>query len=311
MVEIQSRLDTVLSLQEREQHEREHARREALKAREELRIETESIVALRWEHWHAKDELRKEKEARERDKERMEVGKEQFAKAALQLEKRLHEAQQHVRLYPLNDTFVRNWEGLEDFRQSLSHVHSPTASPRAVGGKSRETTVGEDGKMPSEPGHSEAAQTVAAEKSIRALSLQVDALKAENQVLAARARLMGTEQTVLLKAITAFVNVFRDKAVLNLNTNNQRVLKRQLEATRDRFQVGEISRTDVHQAEARMAKAIADHNVDCTKLCGLTEAAVVALAGAYTLMYKKYMSNSRAGCCAEAPSAVLNKILGV
>ena len=82
--------------------------------------------------------------------------------------------------------------------------------------------------------------------------------KAENQVLAARARLMGTEQTVLLKAITAFVNVFRDKAVLNLNTNNQRVLRRQLEATRDRFQVGEISRTDVHQAEARMAKAVAD-----------------------------------------------------
>ena len=82
--------------------------------------------------------------------------------------------------------------------------------------------------------------------------------KAENQVLAARARLMGTEQTVLLKAITAFLNVFRDKAVLNLNTNNQRVLKRQLEATRDRFQVGEISRTDVHQAEARMAKAVAD-----------------------------------------------------
>ena len=180
VVDIQSRLDTVLSLQEREQHEREHARREALKAREELRIETESIVALRWEHWHAKDELRKEKEARARDKERMEVEKEQFANAALQLEKRLREAQQHVRLYPLNDAFVRNWEGVEDFPQDISPVHSPTASPRAAGGKSKETTVGEEGKMPSESGHSEAAQTVAAEKSIRALSLQVDALKAEN-----------------------------------------------------------------------------------------------------------------------------------
>tara|TARA_Y100001960_G_C14739049_1_gene861915 strand:- start:430 stop:1848 length:1419 start_codon:yes stop_codon:yes gene_type:complete len=82
--------------------------------------------------------------------------------------------------------------------------------------------------------------------------------KAENQVAAARARLIGTEQTVLLKAITAFQNVFRDKAVLSLNKNNERVLKRQLEATRDRFQVGEISRTDVHQAEARLAKAVAD-----------------------------------------------------
>ena len=180
VVDIQSRLDTVLSLQEREQHEREHARREALKARQELRIETESIVALRWEHWHAKDELRKEKEARDRDKERMEVEKEQFANAALQLEKRLREAQQHVRLYPLNDAFVRNWEGVEDFPQDISPVHSPTASPRAAGGKSKETTVGEEGKMTSESGHLEAAQTVAVEKSIRALSLQVDALKAEN-----------------------------------------------------------------------------------------------------------------------------------
>lgn len=82
--------------------------------------------------------------------------------------------------------------------------------------------------------------------------------KAENDVLAERARLMNTEQTVMLQAITAFINVYRDIAVLRLNTNNEQVLKRQLEATRDRFQVGEITRTDVHQAEARLAKAVAD-----------------------------------------------------
>ncbi len=82
--------------------------------------------------------------------------------------------------------------------------------------------------------------------------------EAENNIRAERARLMETEQTVLLDTITAFVNVFRDTAVLSLNTNNEEVLKRQLEATRDRFQVGEITRTDVHQAEARLAKAVAD-----------------------------------------------------
>ena len=82
--------------------------------------------------------------------------------------------------------------------------------------------------------------------------------EAENTVRAERARLMNTEQTVLLEAITAYVNVFRDLAVLDLNTNNEQVLKRQLEATRDRFQVGEITRTDVHQAEARLARAVAD-----------------------------------------------------
>lgn len=82
--------------------------------------------------------------------------------------------------------------------------------------------------------------------------------EAENNVRAERARLMSTEQTVLTDAVSSFMNVFRDLAVLKLNVNNEQVLKRQLEATRDRFEVGEITRTDVHQAEARLARAVAD-----------------------------------------------------
>ena len=82
--------------------------------------------------------------------------------------------------------------------------------------------------------------------------------KAENTVKAERARLAQTEQSVLLQAATAYLNVFREEAVLKLNINNEQVLKRQFEATRDRFEVGEITRTDVHQAEARLAGATAD-----------------------------------------------------
>ena len=82
--------------------------------------------------------------------------------------------------------------------------------------------------------------------------------EAENTVHAERARLLETEQDVLLDAATAFMDVFRDEAVLKLNINNEQVLKRQFEATRDRFEVGEITRTDVHQAEARLAGAAAD-----------------------------------------------------
>ena len=82
--------------------------------------------------------------------------------------------------------------------------------------------------------------------------------EAENTIRAERARLMSTEQGVLLDGVTAYMNVFRDQAVLKLNVNNEQVLKRQLEATRDRFEVGEITRTDVHQAEARLARAVAD-----------------------------------------------------
>lgn len=81
---------------------------------------------------------------------------------------------------------------------------------------------------------------------------------AENDVLAERARLTSQEQEILLAAATAYLDVFRDQAVLQLNTNNEDVLARQLEAAQDRFQVGEITRTDVHQAEARLAQATAD-----------------------------------------------------
>jgi outer membrane protein len=81
---------------------------------------------------------------------------------------------------------------------------------------------------------------------------------AENDVRAARANMLDSEQTILLQAATAYLNVFRDQAVLELNRNNEEVLQRQLEATRDRFEVGEITRTDVHQAEARLARSVAD-----------------------------------------------------
>lgn len=82
--------------------------------------------------------------------------------------------------------------------------------------------------------------------------------KAVNTVKAARARLHDTEQTVLLLTATTYLNIVRDKAVLELNTNNEQVIGRQLEATRDRFKVGEITRTDVHLAEARLARVKAE-----------------------------------------------------
>ncbi len=81
---------------------------------------------------------------------------------------------------------------------------------------------------------------------------------AEAEVKAARARLLGTEQGILLDTVTAFMDVVQDTAVLDLNRQNERRLVRQLEATRDRFEVGEVTRTDVAQAESRVSRAQAD-----------------------------------------------------
>jgi TolC family type I secretion outer membrane protein len=82
--------------------------------------------------------------------------------------------------------------------------------------------------------------------------------RAENEVLAQRARLSDTEQTVLLNAVTTYADVWRDQSVLQLNRNNEQVLSRQLEATQDRFDVGELTRTDVAQSESRLSSATAD-----------------------------------------------------
>jgi len=81
---------------------------------------------------------------------------------------------------------------------------------------------------------------------------------AEHTVLAERARLESREQVVLLDAATSYSDVYRDQATLELTIRNEQRLTRQLEAARDRFQVGEVTRTDVFQAEARLAQATAD-----------------------------------------------------
>ncbi|MFV3076185.1 TolC family outer membrane protein [Niveispirillum fermenti] len=77
--------------------------------------------------------------------------------------------------------------------------------------------------------------------------------RAEALVQAQRATLLATEQSVLLTAATAYSDVVRDQAVLDLNVNNVQVLQRQLDASNDRFRVGEITRTDVSQSESRLA----------------------------------------------------------
>jgi outer membrane protein len=77
--------------------------------------------------------------------------------------------------------------------------------------------------------------------------------QAESQVQAARETLRVTEQTVLLNAVTAYMNLLRDGAILDLQRRNVEVLQEQLRQTRDRFNVGEVTRTDVAQSESRLA----------------------------------------------------------
>ncbi|MFZ5609046.1 MAG: TolC family outer membrane protein [Pseudomonadota bacterium] len=82
--------------------------------------------------------------------------------------------------------------------------------------------------------------------------------QARSEVFAGRAQLDEVEQRTLLNTITAYLDVVRDEAVLRLNDGQVEVLRRQLEASQDRFRVGEITRTDVAQSEARLAVAVSN-----------------------------------------------------
>jgi len=82
--------------------------------------------------------------------------------------------------------------------------------------------------------------------------------RAESNVLSTRETLRAVEMNTLFSAAQAYMFVLSDTANLELRRNNVEVLEEQLRQTRDRFNVGEVTRTDVAQAEARLAGARSD-----------------------------------------------------
>jgi outer membrane protein len=97
---------------------------------------------------------------------------------------------------------------------------------------------------------------------------------AKLSVYAGRENLIASEQVTLLAAITAFMDLRQAQATLNLAENNITVLREQLRASQDRFEVGEVTRTDVSQTQARLASAISSKEA--------SKAAVQAAIASYT-----------------------------
>lgn len=81
---------------------------------------------------------------------------------------------------------------------------------------------------------------------------------AKARVAAGQADLRGTEASVFSAVVAAYMDVIRDTAIVGLNQSNVRALEVNLEATRDRFEVGDLTRTDIAQSESRLAVARSD-----------------------------------------------------
>jgi outer membrane protein len=93
---------------------------------------------------------------------------------------------------------------------------------------------------------------------------------AESQVSGSREALRVLEQTVLLAGATIYMDYLRDAAIVEVQRSNTRVLEQTLKQTRDRFNVGEVTRTDVAQSEAQLAagktqQLTAESNLNTTR----------------------------------------------
>jgi outer membrane protein len=101
------------------------------------------------------------------------------------------------------------------------------------------------------------AQTTVTQPLYTGGKVRANVNRASDLVMAQRANLMAQEETSFADAVNAYVGVIQARQTLALNINNENVLREQLQATNDQFRVGEVTRTDVAQAEAALAGAIA------------------------------------------------------
>jgi outer membrane protein len=81
---------------------------------------------------------------------------------------------------------------------------------------------------------------------------------AKIRVAAGQAGLRGTEASIFSQTVGAYMDVIRDMAIVSLNQANVKVLEVNLQATNDRFEVGDLTRTDVAQSQSRLALARSD-----------------------------------------------------
>jgi outer membrane protein len=163
-----------------------------------------------------------------------------------------------IEAYVNNPTLVAQRAALRATDETLSQAVSgwrPTVRFTGEWGRGHINTTTSTIRGPTDPNRRQLSATQPLYQGGRTLA---QTRQAEANILAGRANLDSTEQTVLFGVVQSYMDVVRDQSTLALRDNNVRVLQRQLEATRDRFAVGEVTRTDVAQAEARLSRAVAD-----------------------------------------------------
>lgn len=159
--------------------------------------------------------------------------------------------------YDTNPRIKTQRKALENLDEGVSQAISgwrPTVSATYSKGRQRVSSSGADWSS----GDTEDRVLNVEQPLFRGGGTVARTESADERVTAGRFALTNMEQQVLLDAVTAYMDVVRNLSVRDLSKNNEEVLKKQLQASRDRFDVGEVTRTDVAQSEARLARAESD-----------------------------------------------------
>lgn len=151
---------------------------------------------------------------------------------------------------------IQKSQGLPDASLTSNYIEFLRTSPNSFTSPERRLLIGPDLNVPIYSGG-------AVKNSVKA---------AKGRVVAGQADLRGTESGIFARVVAAYMDVLRNEALVSLSQNQVEVLTVNLQATSDRFEIGDLTRTDVAQSESRLALAEGDLRGARSNLIGAREA---------------------------------------
>ncbi len=160
--------------------------------------------------------------------------------------------------YDTNPTLQAQRAYLRSIDENVAIAKSGYRPNISLNGSYSDSNINDDSNPSNEGGTTKSISAKVSQSVFSGFSTLNSVKSADSLVRSEQNNLLNTEQTVLLDASTAYLDVLRDAAIVNLQKNNEKLLKKRLDETLERFNVGEVTRTDVSQARARYSSAKAD-----------------------------------------------------
>ena len=160
-----------------------------------------------------------------------------------------------AKAYEYNPALKAARAGTQAIDENVALAKSGYRPTLSVNGSYSDTKINTNAPVKPVDGYNKAISATISQPVFRGFKTMNSIQSAKNYAKASQAALMATEQDVLLQAAIAYLDVLQDEAIVRLQKNNEKLLKKELDETNERFNVGEVTTTDVSQAKASYASA--------------------------------------------------------